>query len=173
MPKGKVLFLHGYGESAMMAAMSTAALKKALDAANFELLAVPNAWQIRHMKDAIEGKPVAAMHKPELPEKCANVAGRCVELNGMTRTEKAYEELMAMQPCSEMGGPVDDDGNPLMDWRKEHPMTDMERHIHMLVTIGNGGKPPKYTTWKIPKDAPEGWGRGNGAKWLRDNPLPP
>ena len=42
--KGKCLFLHGYGESSMTAKMSTTALKKALDAANFQLLEVPDGW---------------------------------------------------------------------------------------------------------------------------------
>ena len=26
-----------------------------------------------------------------------------------------------------------------------------------------------YFTWEIPPDAPEGWGMGNGEKWLKGN----
>jgi hypothetical protein len=46
MQASKVLFLHGYGESSMMSGMSTAALQKALKAANpgVEMLPVPDGY---------------------------------------------------------------------------------------------------------------------------------
>jgi hypothetical protein len=57
MSKPKVLFLHGYGESSLMAGMSTAALKKAVDEAKCELLPVPDGYH--KLKSSTDFKPIA------------------------------------------------------------------------------------------------------------------
>ena len=112
-------------------------------------------WRVVDDREDVDDRPQEGARCGQLPE------------------ELAFEEIHKSRTSNLVGGPVDDDGNPLMDWHAAHPKTDLEKAIDDAWIAARNGQPLEYTTWKIPKDAPPGWGMGNGEKWLKENPMFP
>ena len=120
---------------------------------------------------AVHERPIPPEYQPK-PTDYNYPGPNQIDIGAKTKVEYAFEQFHAVQMCSPMGGPVDEHGNHLMNWFEEHPKTDMDRRIEETLKANNPDKEVLYSTWTIPKDAPPGWGRGHGAKYLRENPWP-